>query len=67
MMIATTVVDFQFKSKFLILHPGYEPGARAVPFVVSLHTWSFDLEQRHEDLEAAVAERGWIYLPVVRS
>lgn len=47
---------------YLILPPNYQRTAEAVPLVVSLHTWSFDLEQRNEELEAAVAERGWIFL-----
>lgn len=38
-----------------------ETGARQ-PLVVSLHTWSADLEQRNRDLEQAVQRLGWIYL-----
>jgi dienelactone hydrolase len=32
------------------------------PIVVSLHSWSFGVEQRWPDLEQMVADRGWIYL-----
>lgn len=48
------------------LQPSYlmlpEPLSEPAPLLVSLHTWSFDLEQRHEPLEAAALARGWIYL-----
>lgn len=33
-----------------------------VPMVVSLHSWSADLQQRQPDLERLVAERGWFCL-----
>ncbi|MCC7493957.1 MAG: prolyl oligopeptidase family serine peptidase [Fimbriimonadaceae bacterium] len=32
------------------------------PLVVSLHTWSFDVEQRNDPLEELVAARGWLLL-----
>ncbi|GIX00826.1 MAG: hypothetical protein KatS3mg111_4158 [Pirellulaceae bacterium] len=35
---------------------------RRLPMVVSLHSWSADLEQRQPDLEQLVAERGWVLL-----
>ena len=48
------------------LQPSYlmlpEPLAEPAPLLVSLHTWSFDLEQRNEALEAAALAKGWIYL-----
>jgi hypothetical protein len=55
-------VDGTLQPSYLILPPGFEREAGALPLVVSLHTWSFDLEQRNEELEAGVAERGWVYL-----
>ncbi len=41
--------------------PPAAPGA-SVPLVVSLHSWSADLEQRQPELETLVAERGWFCL-----
>ena len=38
------------------------PDAPLMPLVVSLHSWSGDLEQRNVDLEQRVAERGWFCL-----
>ncbi|HIF30659.1 MAG TPA: prolyl oligopeptidase [Planctomycetaceae bacterium] len=35
---------------------------RPVPLLVSLHTWSGDVEQRNESLEEAAMAKGWIYL-----
>ena len=58
----TSTADGSPQPSYLILPPGYDSTGSEVPVVVSLHTWSFDVEQRHEDLEEAVSERGWIYL-----
>lgn len=33
-----------------------------MPLLVSLHTWSNDLEQRNRELELLVEQKGWIYL-----
>jgi len=57
----TSSIDGTSQPSYLILPPSYRQDT-PVPIVVSLHTWSFDLEQRNEALEAAVASRGWIYL-----
>ncbi|MCA9987747.1 MAG: prolyl oligopeptidase family serine peptidase [Anaerolineales bacterium] len=58
----TSSLDGSRQPAYLILPPGYDPAGPARPLVVSLHTWSFDLEQRNEDLEQLVAEAGWLYL-----
>ncbi|MBT5876891.1 MAG: prolyl oligopeptidase family serine peptidase [Candidatus Latescibacteria bacterium] len=58
----TSSMDGTEQPSYLILPPGFEPDGAPVPVVVSLHTWSGNLEQRNADLEAAVGERGWIYL-----
>lgn len=57
-----STLDESPQPSYLILPPGYDPDGPEVPVVVSLHTWSFDVEQRFETLEEAVAKRGWIYL-----
>jgi dipeptidyl aminopeptidase/acylaminoacyl peptidase len=44
------------------LPEGFDAGGPKAPLVVSLHTWSFDCEQRNEALEAAVEKKGWVYL-----
>jgi poly(3-hydroxybutyrate) depolymerase len=55
-------VDGTPQASYVILPPAYEDGAQEIPLVVSLHSWSFGVEQRREDLERAVRARGWIYL-----
>jgi len=55
-------VDGSAQSSYLILPPDFRAGGAARPIVVSLHSWSFGLEQRWPELEQMVAERGWIYL-----
>ena len=47
---------------YVILPTNYEQDKLSRPLVVSLHSWSGNLEQRGEDLEAAADKRGWIYL-----
>lgn len=55
-------VDGSRQPSYLILPPDFETGASERPIVVSLHSWSAGLEQRRQDLEEMVADRGWIYL-----
>ncbi len=55
-------VDGAPQASYLILPPGFSPRGPARPIVVSLHSWSFDLEQRWPALERMVADRGWLYL-----
>jgi len=54
--------DGTVQSSYLILPPNYRPGGDPIPIVVSLHTWSYDVEQRNETLEQAVQDKGWVYL-----
>ena len=55
-------VDGSRQPSYVILPSGFRSGGAARPLVVSLHSWSFDVEQRWPDLEREVEERGWIYL-----
>ena len=55
-------MDGSSQPSYLILPPEFDANDDEMPVVVSLHSWSFGLEQRRQDLEAMVAERGWIYL-----
>ena len=47
---------------YLILPEGFSAAGPPVPLLVSLHTWSGDVQQRLEKMERAAARRGWIYL-----
>ena len=38
------------------------PVQEEVPLVVSLHSWSATLEQRHDDLQRRAYDRGWYFL-----
>ena len=58
----TSSIDNSLQPSYIILPPALEGVEASIPVVVSLHTWSFDLEQRNEELEHLVLESGWIYL-----
>ena len=47
---------------YVILPDGFDPNGTAVPLLVSLHSWSGDLEQRNAPLEQLAEQRGWVYL-----
>ena len=47
---------------YVILPAGFAPNGPPVPLVVSLHTWSGDVEQRNSALEKLADQKGWIYL-----
>ncbi|MFL2869788.1 MAG: alpha/beta hydrolase family protein [Pirellulaceae bacterium] len=47
---------------YLILPTNYESDDVKRPLLVSLHSWSADLNQRNESLEKLADEKGWIYL-----
>lgn len=55
-------VDGSAQPSYLVLPPDFLTEGPARPVVVSLHSWSFDLEQRWPELEQMVSDRGWIYL-----
>jgi hypothetical protein len=55
-------VDESYQPSYLILPPDFEIEGAERPIVVSLHSWSFGLRQRRQDLEQMVADRGWLYL-----
>ena len=54
--------DRSSQPSYLILPTSYDIAKSPVPLLVSLHTWSGDLEQRNTDLEQAADSKGWIYL-----
>jgi dipeptidyl aminopeptidase/acylaminoacyl peptidase len=47
---------------YLILPRNFDSDAPAAPLLVSLHTWSGDVQQRDLEMENEAADRGWIYL-----
>ena len=47
---------------YLTLPDGFRPDGPPVPLLVSLHTWSGDVEQRDRKMEEEALGRGWIYL-----
>ncbi len=55
-------VDGTSQPSYLVLPPNYPPDRGPTPIVVSLHSWSWGVEQRREELEKAVGDRGWLYL-----
>jgi pimeloyl-ACP methyl ester carboxylesterase len=55
-------VDGTLQSVFVMLPEGFGEKGPPRPLLVSLHSWSADYTQRHEELEQGALERGWIYL-----
>ena len=58
----TSSMDGTRQPCYVILPEQFDQNGEAVPLLVSLHSWSADLEQRNEGLEMLADERGWIYL-----
>ena len=54
--------DKSLQPSYLILPTRYDAAGSPIPLLVSLHTWSGDLEQRNTALEKAADSKGWIYL-----
>lgn len=61
-VLIKSTVDGTDQPSYLILPDGFDAQGPKVPLVVSLHSWSGDLEQRNEPLEDAVEKKGWVYL-----
>ena len=47
---------------YLILPEAFDANGPPLPLLVSLHTWSGDVEQRDLKMEEEANRRGWIYL-----
>lgn len=54
-------LDRSLQPSYVVLPEGHAEGDPR-PLLVSLHSWSADLEQRHDALEELAIERGWICL-----
>ena len=57
-----STADGTSQPAYLIVPQGFNAQQAAVPLLVSLHSWSGDVEQRQPALEAAAEKRGWLYL-----
>lgn len=57
----TSTADASAQPAYLIVPEQARTGGR-LPLVVSLHSWSADMEQRNAALEELVYRRGWFYL-----
>jgi dienelactone hydrolase len=55
-------VDGSHQPAYLTLPPGFGASGPPVPMVVSLHTWSSNLEYQNPELAQLVAEGGWTLL-----
>jgi len=55
-------VDQTEQPSYVLLPDGFASDGEPVPLLVSLHSWSGDLEQRNEPLETLANARGWICL-----
>ncbi|MEQ8785636.1 MAG: prolyl oligopeptidase family serine peptidase [Pirellulaceae bacterium] len=47
---------------YVVLPSNYDADGKPAPLLVSLHSWSADLEQRKPSLEAEAESRGWIMI-----
>ena len=61
-VVVESTMDGTQQPSYVLLPDGFAPHGKPVPLLVSLHSWSGDLEQRNEPLEKLANERGWIYL-----
>lgn len=57
-----STIDGTSQPSYVILPEGFDPKRRPVPLLVSLHSWSRNLEYRAWTMERLAEERGWIYL-----
>jgi pimeloyl-ACP methyl ester carboxylesterase len=55
-------IDGKSQRCYVILPDGFDPKAKTVPLLVSLHSWSRDCEHRQTTLEDEANRLGWIYL-----
>jgi len=61
-ILVPSSIDGTEQPCYLILPEGFDIAGAAVPLLVSLHTWSGDVEQRDPEMELEADRRGWIYL-----
>jgi len=61
-ILVTSKADGSQQPSYLIVPEGFDPKGPAVPLLVSLHTWSHNVEQRHKGFEEGAEKRGWLFL-----
>jgi len=61
-ILVPSLIDGTEQPCYLILPEGFDRDGAPVPLLVSLHTWSGDVEQRDAAMEREADQRGWIYL-----
>lgn len=57
-----STIDGTRQPSYVILPDGFDARGKKRPLLVSLHSWSRDLEHRQTTLEAEANRLGWIYL-----
>lgn len=55
-------IDNSQQASYVTLPDNFDSSGKPAPVLVSLHSWSGNLEQRNEPLERLANERGWIVL-----
>lgn len=61
-VLITSSADGTQQPSYVILPQDFDADGDGVPLLVSLHTWSGNLQQRNEAVEELAEARGWIYL-----
>jgi len=61
-ILVPSSIDGSEQPCYLILPEGVDRKGPPAPLLVSLHTWSGDVEQRAPKMEQEADRRGWIYL-----
>ena len=61
-VLVKSTIDGTDQPSYVILPDGFTTSDQPRPLLVSLHSWSGDLEQRNKPLEKLANERGWICL-----
>lgn len=61
-ILVPSSIDATEQPCYLILPKGFDRDGPPAPLLVSLHTWSGNVEQRDETMERQADRRGWVYL-----
>jgi poly(3-hydroxybutyrate) depolymerase len=61
-IVVESSVDGTEQPSYLIVPADYRSEGPPAPLLVSLHSWSYGVEQRNEARERAALARGWLYL-----
>ncbi len=61
-ILITSTADRTEQPSYLIVPDGFDPKGPPVPLLVSLHTWSHNVEQRHKGFEQGAEKLGWLFL-----